>query len=90
MKKDYDLVFLINSHKGSFKNKIELLKFEKCGCFYCRKMFYSKEISEWIFDGILGEETAQCPKCGIDSVLSEKYPISDPIFLDKMFKYFFS
>jgi hypothetical protein len=37
-----------------------------CRCFHCLKAFPSEEVSRWTDDG----ETALCPRCGIDSVLS--------------------
>jgi hypothetical protein len=37
-----------------------------------------------------GGQTAICPKCGIDSVVSSDLPITDEIFLDEMNKYWFS
>jgi NAD-dependent SIR2 family protein deacetylase len=47
----------------------------KCGCFHCLAIFPGTEISEWIDEG----GTPLCPKCGIDSVLSEyeRYDISE-------------
>jgi hypothetical protein len=39
----------------------------KCGCFYCLETFDGAEIRQWTDEGI----TALCPRCGIDSVLSE-------------------
>ncbi len=51
------------------------IRASKCGCFYCLSTFPGAEIREWIDEGT----TALCPKCGIDSVLSEceRYDISD-------------
>ena len=88
MEEKYTKEFLKNSHKGSFKNKKELLDSKICGCFYCEKTFSKKEIIEWIVETD-NNETAMCPNCGIDSVLSEKYPISDKIFLSEMNKIWF-
>ncbi|WBV60141.1 cytoplasmic protein [Chryseobacterium camelliae] len=88
MNNKYELEFLLGSHKGSFKNKNEILNYKECGCFYCKKIFFSSEIVDWNKEND-AEETAICPKCGIDSVLSEKYPISDNLFLIEMYKYWF-
>lgn len=88
MEEKYSKEFLKTSHQGSFKNKKELLSSENCGCFYCGAFFSSKEIKEWIIESD-NNETAICPKCDIDSVLSEKYPISDKIFLSEMNKFWF-
>jgi hypothetical protein len=68
--------------------KKELLDSQICGCFYCEKTFYPIEIIEWIKETD-SNETAMCPKCGIDSVLSEKYPILDKTFLSEMNKLWF-
>ncbi len=37
-----------------------------CGCYYCLEVFEGNEITKFIDQ----DETAQCPKCGIDSVLA--------------------
>ena len=55
-----------------------------CGCFYCERNFKPTEIEEWIDKNIQTGETAICPKCGIDSVLSSKFPIGDKLFLSEM------
>lgn len=88
MKNKYELNFLLSSHQGSFKYKNELVNSNVCGCFYCKKKFRTNEIKEWIEEGN-DVETAICPNCGIDSVLSEKYPISDYLFLNEMHKHWF-
>jgi len=86
MKNQHSLDVLKNSHKGSFKNKEELLNYENCGCFLCLNIFKTKELIEWIEESDK-KETAICPKCRVDSVLSEKYPISDKIFMEEMQNY---
>ena len=88
MEEKYSKEFLKTSHKGSFKNKKELLGSQICGCFYCENTFFPIEIIEWIKETD-SNETAMCPKCGIDSVLSEKYPILDKTFLSEMNKRWF-
>jgi NAD-dependent SIR2 family protein deacetylase len=65
-----------------------MLESDLAGCFHCKEVFSTKEINEWIKEKI--GETAVCPKCGIDSVLSCKFPISDKIFLKEMCKYWFN
>lgn len=57
-----------------------------CGCFYCLSTFKPDEIKEWIDNN----QTALCPKCGIDSVLGEfsGYPIT-PEFLEAMKQHWF-
>ena len=66
------------AHKHSFENELELMQSDKCGCFYCLKIFTPDELNEddWIEDG--GGRTAECPFCGTDSVIGDAsgYPIT--------------
>ena len=77
---------LLEAHKYSFKNRKQLEKDSKCGCFCCCTIFNPKEIKEWCDD----DDTALCPYCGIDSIIGESsgYPI-DKKFLNDMKKYWF-
>ncbi|MBR6800918.1 MAG: cytoplasmic protein [Eubacteriaceae bacterium] len=63
------------NHKKMLRNM------QKCGCFYCLKIFSSQMITRWIDNG----NTALCPFCGIDSVIGESsgVPITKE-FLRKM------
>ena len=54
-------------HSYSFENKKSLEKVNKCGCFYCLKIFNPEEIEEWVEDK--KDYTAICPYCGIDSII---------------------
>ena len=78
---------LIEAHKRSINHKKKLLKDEKCGCFYCLKIFSPQEIVEWIEDA---EGTAICPYCGIDAVIGESsgFPITKE-FLNEMMQHWF-
>ena len=78
---------IIAAHKFCTNNKEELQKDEKCGCFYCLKIFSPSEIEDWIPDT---KGTAICLYCGIDSVIGEysKFPITIE-FLSEMNKYWF-
>jgi hypothetical protein len=87
MKETYGIGFLKIAHRGSSSHRQEILSSNLCGCFYCRQTYPPSEILEWIND--INGETAICPKCGIDAVLSSKYPIEDNRFLDEMNKYWF-
>jgi hypothetical protein len=49
----------------SWKARSRLEKVATCGCYYCLRTYSPKEIREWVD----GQETALCPKCGIDSVV---------------------
>jgi hypothetical protein len=77
----------ITAHKFSSNHKAQILKDEKCGCFYCHAIFNPQKIEEWVED-ISG--TAICPYCGIDSIIGESsgFPITDE-FLRKMSEYWF-
>ncbi len=81
----YDLE---SAHKYSSDNKSLLKTEQKCGCFYCKKVFSSSEIKDWIDEGNIG--TALCPYCLIDSVIGEStgYDITED-FLRKMNLYWF-
>jgi len=61
-----------DQHWLGFKNKKEISKSKKCGCFFCLSTFDPKEITEWTDEG----QTAVCPKCGVDSILGDDYDIS--------------
>jgi hypothetical protein len=52
-----------------------------CGCFYCLEVFPPGKIEDWTDN----DDTALCPKCGIDSVIGSVsgYPIERK-FLKKM------
>lgn len=85
----YSKAFLEEAHKSSSSHKNEIKESDLCGCFYCEQTFLPTEIDEWIEENIANGETAICPKCGIDSVLSSKFPITDNEFLKKMNKLWF-
>lgn len=56
-------------HKESSYHREDLEASKVCGCFFCLNLFSPKDIEEWIDK----EQTALCPHCGIDSVLSDQY-----------------
>lgn len=59
---------------------------QKCGCFYCLKIFDATEITDWVDD----EQTAICPHCGIDAVLAENdEQVLDQAILKEMHDYYF-
>ena len=47
---------VIEAHGSSFNNMDELRKSQKCGCFYCLKVFQSDEIEEYIEDEPLSNQ----------------------------------
>ena len=60
-------------------NQKLLAKETKCGCFFCGRVFDSKEIYAWIEDR--NGPTAGCPHCGIDSVIGENagFPLTKAV-----------
>lgn len=76
----------VRAHVCCTHNRKELEKSSKCGCFYCLKIYDSKEIVNWTDGG----STAVCPYCGVDSVLYENsfYPVTEE-FLKAMKKRWF-
>ncbi len=70
MQYDLDL-----AHKRSIKHRAELTASSNCGCFFCCNIFPPSEIEDWTDDN----QTALCPKCGIDSVIGDAsgYVISE-------------
>lgn len=68
-------------HKQSFRNRLRLVRANIVGCFWCMRVFPPTLIREWIDQN----ETALCPKCGIDSVI----PTKSCTVLDAMYSYWF-
>ena len=81
----------VKAHKKSSRHRDEIFKSFKCGCFYCLQNFQANEISIWIDECNGIGQTAVCPKCGVDSVISSAsgYPITED-FLKKMKDCWFS
>lgn len=77
---------VVRAHVCCSANREYLEKVNKCGCFYCLKVFNPKEIKTWCNGG----ETAVCPYCGIDSIIYDNkfYPV-ETWFLEKMKKHWF-
>jgi len=73
-------------HKHSSCNREELSKVNKCGCFFCLKIFDPKEITQWLKDD--NGDTAMCPYCMIDSVIAEsdEYELNEKL-LQEMYDY---
>jgi hypothetical protein len=76
------------AHKHSSNHRDEIERSAVCGCFYCQQTFAAAEIENWWDDG----STAECPNCGIDSVIGSAsgYPVADPPFLEAMHQRWFS
>jgi hypothetical protein len=69
------------AHKHSSHHRAEILAGLLCGCFFCLQTFPPTEIQEWTDD----DQTALCPRCGIDAVLGSRsnYPLTED-FLKQM------
>lgn len=85
----YSNDFIGKSFQGCINNKTEVLNGEYYGCYNCKQLSRTTEIIEWITEPNGGEDSAACPKCTFDSVLSFKYPIEDSRFLEEMHHYHF-
>ncbi len=56
----------------SFKNALEVMQSNTCGCFYCLKIYPTSDIkAEYLIAELDGQETVWCPHCGIDAVIPE-------------------
>ena len=77
----YSRADLESIHRFSDHHRELLARSERAGCFYCRRTFDPREITEWV-DGPQRESgetsdgvTALCPRCGIDAVLPSAMPV---------------
>ena len=80
---DYELEA---AHKKSLRNRAALTESGKGACFYCLAEFAFERIDEWVDD----DNTALCPSCKVDSVLSFTTGTADKAFLQKMHDYWFA
>lgn len=78
--------YLNDAHKFASKHR-ENVEASTCGCFYCGALFDGERVTEWIDD----DQTALCPECGIDSVISTKdvSAMLDSAFRTAMHDYWF-
>lgn len=60
---------LTDAHKHCIRHRDEILASDLCGCFYCIKTFTPDEITNFLDEREGPNLTAQCPHCGIDSVI---------------------
>lgn len=73
-------------HKHSFRNKTEVQGSQVCHCFHCKEQFPSSEVLEWTDE----DETALCPKCGIDAVMGDASGVEmTPALLRAMNEFWF-
>jgi hypothetical protein len=74
-----------NLSNYSKRNKVYIDASEKCGCYFCLKIFKPKDIKEWTDKG----ETAICPFCSVDSVIGDSTSKIESEFLEQASKYWF-
>ena len=74
------------AHDHSSRHRTEILVSTLCACFYCGRSFGPDEILDWVDN----DQTALCPKCGMDSVIGSDagFPLTKE-FLDEMHEYWF-
>jgi uncharacterized Zn-finger protein len=91
MVKTYTKEFLKKAHEHSRRNFTELKNSKICICFYCKKTFKAKEITDWVEESD-NNKTARCPYCRIDSVIGDKsgIDITDIELIDLMYELWFS
>ena len=79
------------AHKRSIRHRTEIEASAVCGCFYCKETFAPGEIEDWTDTGNpVSEQTALCPRCGIDSVIGDRSGFAlTPEFLSEMNKAWF-
>lgn len=49
------------------RNRKKVEQSQICGCYYCQKIFSSQEVKDYTDQG----QTALCPICMIDAVITE-------------------
>jgi hypothetical protein len=76
---------LTEAHSHCIRNRDELSRSNRCGCFFCLAVFAPPEVTQWISEREGPFMTAQCPRCGIDSVIGDAsgFPITEE-FLGRM------
>lgn len=71
------------AHMLSFDNLDIVQTSEKCGCFFCEKIFPAVEVTRFLQEK--SGHTALCPHCGIDTILGDASDLEiSPDFLRKM------
>ena len=71
---------LHRAHRSCLHNRARIYLGVRCGCFYCLSVFDGAAVVNWTDAG----ETAICPVCGVDSVLSSRDEDTSPLFLRAM------
>lgn len=74
-------------HALSFENEQAVLSSQKCGCYYCQRVFDSSAITEWVDD--CNARTALCPYCGVDAVIPDSTVNLSDELLSRMYERWF-
>ncbi|MDQ3369672.1 MAG: hypothetical protein M3680_29980 [Myxococcota bacterium] len=81
-----DTALCTEAMKHASNHREELVGSTRCACFFCFRSFGSGDITSWIDKN----QTALCPKCGIDSVVGTGSGHTlDDRFLRKMHQFHF-
>lgn len=78
------MIDLTYYHGCSFANVKAVKLSTYCGCFYCCEIYLASEVVDFIKERVAVDDTALCPKCGIDSVLPGCDVILSKSFLKMM------
>jgi hypothetical protein len=88
---------IVAAHAYCSRHREEIVASEWCGCFYCVAIFRPGDIDIWLpddpdadDDAPAADDTALCPRCGIDAVIGSRsgYPITAE-FLTRMKEHWF-
>jgi hypothetical protein len=78
---------ILEAYLHANKHRVELQRSTSCGCFFCFRLFGFDDITKWID----ANQTALCPRCGIDAVLgSSSGHIINDAFLRRMHMHWFA
>ena len=86
----YSGIYLSNSHKHCFANRVAIEKSTTCGCFQCGTIFAASLVTNWMKEQNGNNDTGWCPHCEIDSVIGDYSHDIDESFLSAMNKRFFN
>jgi hypothetical protein len=78
---------ILEAYLHANKHRVELQSSTLCGCFFCFRVFGFADITKWID----ADQTALCPRCGIDAVLgSSSGQMINDAFLRRMHMHWFA
>lgn len=70
MKKNERKAILEGYKNHSVNNEIEILRSKECGCYFCKKTFDARKVTEWE-QNEGGRASAICPQCGMSTVIGD-------------------